>query len=76
MIEKVARVIHPGAWRTLDTAFDSNTQQLERLNSMDRAKAAIEAMLEPTDGMMKTFYDDNMIKQDYKNMVQAALEGK
>lgn len=51
IIERIARIIDPVAWHPFDTSFDNGYWVMMRLNSVDKAKAAIAAMREPTDDM-------------------------
>lgn len=75
MIEKLAAIIDPENWRTLNTSFDTPSRHLFRLNSIDKAKAVIQAMREPTEEMLKTQsgmeFDG---KQCYQEMIDAALK--
>ena len=67
MIEKVARAL----------AAKQETENEFRFY-MDSARAAIEAMREPTEEMLKSFYGDAPIEQwlgnDWRDMIDAALK--
>lgn len=52
MIERVARILEPQAWRALGLS-DTLAYKNRRTSSLRKARAAIEAMREPTDAMMR-----------------------
>lgn len=52
MLERIAKVIDPQAWRSVNTTFDNSTQELLRLNSIDKARSVVLAMREPTAEMI------------------------
>ena len=75
MIEKVARAVFKVEFPNDDYIFD--TTQLGKKLRLEAAKAAIQAMLEPSDEML-SFMDDNEAKdvkeRYYIPMIQAALK--
>lgn len=71
MVERVARAIDPFAWLT---EYGSNYR---RTDSIRKAKEAIEAMREPTEGMLEAGYavgPENQTHQIYEDMIDAALK--
>lgn len=55
MVELVGRVLEPQAWTALGLG-DTLTYKNRRTSSLRKARAAIEAMMEPTDDMVEAFY--------------------
>lgn len=55
MIERVARTLEPQAWRALGIG-DTLAYKNRRTSSLRKARAAIEAMREPTDAMADEGY--------------------
>lgn len=70
MIERAARAIH------LTFGFKEWPKGYECENCLIAAKAAIEAMREPTEAMLDAgAYDlDMTLEQQYKRMIEAALK--
>lgn len=87
MIEKVARAISPTCWNdTLTEMMRPDAIETGRLLALESARAAIEAMREPTDAMCEAgarYYHDNWrpghAKEDtnmaliWTDMIDAAL---
>lgn len=59
LLERVARAIAPKAWKTLGLppGFDRPSDQYRRAASLRHARAAIEAMREPTEEMAEAGAD-------------------
>lgn len=57
MIERVARAIRPRVWARLDSGEISDDANDARYRSLEQARAAIEAMREPTDKMVRSAYE-------------------
>lgn len=80
MVERVARILEPQAWRALGLA-DTLAYANRRTSSLRKARAAIEAMRDPTDSMVDAalsatgFYEDgsNDYLVHYTAMIDAAL---
>ena len=74
MIEQVARAMRRNKFvRTRRTVFDETIPPTE--NEMDDARAAIEAMREPTDEMCMAGFEDASFSNRgiWKSMIDAAL---
>lgn len=81
IVEKVARVLEPQAWAALG-AGDTLAYKNRRTSSLRKARAAIEAMREPSAPMVQagaTSEDavvgssENCAAATYRAMIQAAL---
>lgn len=57
MIERVARAIDPLAWVTDGLGNLVFSRSLDRAEAMCKARAAIEAMREPTEAMIQDMHD-------------------
>jgi hypothetical protein len=72
MIERVARVFYEAEWNTALVPFEGETKEF----AMTVARAAIEAMREPTPRMMTAFHDvcDPYGQCDWKKGWQAMID--
>ncbi len=77
MVERVARAMYPKGWEQ-DGHFNSRERAWRRDHAMIAARAAIEAMREPTPGMLSdglAIHDwDHGLDDVYTAMIDAALE--
>lgn len=80
MVERVARAIDPGAWAFIDGcgprawSAEYGYPDDARVASLNRARAAIEAMREPTFLMCIEPGDgENHCRRIWQSMIQAAL---
>lgn len=86
MIERVARILEPQAWRALETG-DTLAYQNRRTSSLRKAKAALQALMEPTEAMThageRAAWDDanhmpaiRAIPAAWSAMIRSAMEGE
>lgn len=79
MVEKIARVLEPQAWAALGTG-DTLAYKNRRTSSLRKARAALQALMEPTPGMIEAgqqcegFGGDG--GQIYAAMIRSAMEGE
>lgn len=82
MVERVARVLEPQAWRALGIG-DTIAYQSRRTSSLRKARSAIAIMREPTGPQMDAHHrafnnllsDGGDDKDVWRAMIDAALEG-
>lgn len=76
MIERVARAISPDCWDTSDWTMRPHNSAA-RHNAKRAARAAIEAMREPTDAMVQAGINEgHKCGNWYPAMIDAALQPK
>jgi len=77
MIEKVARALYCERIGDPDYDFEDDPRGWSRSMHIAQARAAIEAMREPTEAMENAAitYGDSPILLTYEAMIDAALEG-
>lgn len=73
MIERVAKVLSPNSWESLNTSCDTKAKKKRRVASLDYAKRCIEAMREPTEEMLDAAMADEE-KGHWQAMIDAALK--
>jgi hypothetical protein len=76
MIEKVAKVLEPQAWAALGIG-DTLAYKSRRTSSLRKARAAIEALREPTNDMVWAHevphYGPDEAREAWQAMIDAAL---
>jgi hypothetical protein len=81
VVERIARVIDPQAWAEVGSSYQ-NTATLTRVQiSLDRARAAIRALREPTPAMLAVYEGYHPLDlpapgEIYQRMIDAILEEK